>query len=125
MNNRVLVVEDEHVLAQNFKDYLELLGFEVLVSDDGLSAISFARIYEPAAIVLDFRLPDMEGFQVLDTIGKGWGGKCVLVTAQPFAEVSTKALQHGIEQILFKPFPLKELGRAVKTLVYSGETLHR
>jgi DNA-binding response OmpR family regulator len=125
LNNRILVVEDEHVLAQNFKDYLELMGLEVLVSDDGLTAISFARIYEPAAIVLDFRLPDMEGFQVLDAIGNGWGRKCVLVTAQPLGEVSAKALQHGIEQILFKPFPLKDLGRAVKNLIDRGDSTHR
>ncbi|MFI8479518.1 response regulator [Pseudomonas sp. NPDC078700] len=125
MNNRILVVEDEYVLAQNFKDYLEMMGHEVLVADDGLSAISFARLYEPAAIVLDFRLPDMEGFGVLDAMGHGWGCKCVLITAQPVAEVSAKAQQHGIEQILFKPFPLKDLGRAVRTLINASLTSPR
>lgn len=122
MANKVLVVEDEKILAQNLKSYLELLRFEVRIANDGASAIALTVRdgFTPDVIVLDFRLPDMDGFQMLDAIDRGFDCKCVLITAQPTYEVWDGAVQRGIGHVLFKPFPLAELGRVVSRLMSPG-----
>lgn len=117
MVNTILVVDDEQTLASNIQAYLEAQGLNVHVAHDGASAIGAAERTQPDVIVLDFRLPDMEGFQVLETVRKSRNCHFVLITAHPTAEVRERANQLGVSHILFKPFPLAELARAVNDLI--------
>ncbi|MCE5983038.1 response regulator [Pseudomonas wadenswilerensis] len=117
MVNTVLVVDDEQTLAGNIQAYLEAQGLNVHVAHDGASAIGLAERTTPDVIVLDYRLPDMEGFQVLDAVRKRRDCHFVLITAHPTAEVRERAGQLGVSHILFKPFPLAELARAVLDLM--------
>jgi len=113
----VLVVDDEQTLAQNLQAYLEAQGLNVHVAHDGTSAIGLAERIEPDVTVLDYRLPDMEGFQVLEAVRSRRNCHFVLITAHPTAEVRERASQLGVSHILFKPFPLAELARAVFDLM--------
>ena len=117
MVNTVLVVDDEQTLAGNIQAYLDAQGLNVHVSYDGVSAIGEAERTQPDVIVLDYRLPDMEGFQVLEAVRKNRNCHFVLITAHPTAEVRERANQLGVSHILFKPFPLAELARAVNDLM--------
>ncbi|PWB33916.1 response regulator [Pseudomonas sp. SDI] len=113
MVNRVLVVDDEQTLAGNIQAYLGAQGLDVQVAHDGESAIGLAERFAPDVIVLDYRLPDMEGFQVLQATRQHRNCHFVLITAHPTVEVRERANQLGVSHILFKPFPLAELARAV------------
>ncbi len=115
--NRVLVVDDEQTLAQNLQAYLQAQGLEVHVAHEGASGISLAERLTPDVIVLDYRLPDMEGFQVLETVRRNRQCHFVLITAHPTAEVRERAAELGVSHVLFKPFPLAELARAVFDLM--------
>lgn len=117
MANKVLVVEDEVILAQNLGNFLEAKCLEVQVSNDGASAIAAAASFQPDLIVLDYRLPDMEGFEVLEAIRRDRSCHCVLITGHPTSQVRDRAAQLGISHILFKPFPLAELARTVLELL--------
>lgn len=113
-NRKVLIVEDEEILAGNLQSYLERACCEACVAPDGLSAIRAAESFAPDVLVLDYRLPDMTGFQVLDAVRARWGAtNAVLMTGQPRNEVYDEAARRGIEHILFKPFPLAELSKVV------------
>jgi DNA-binding NtrC family response regulator len=68
-------------------------------------------------MVFDYRLPDMEGFEVLDAVRQNRNCHFVLITGHPTAEVCERAHQLGVSHILFKPFPLAELARAVLDLL--------
>ncbi|EKT4464831.1 response regulator [Pseudomonas putida] len=116
MVNTVLVVDDEQTLAQNLQAYLQTQGLEVHVAHDGASGIAQAQSLAPDVIVLDYRLPDMEGFQVLETVRRNRQCHFVLITAHPTAEVRERAATLGVTHVLFKPFPLLELARAVSDL---------
>ena len=122
MNNKVLIIEDELILAENLKLYLETLLLEVRIACDGDSAIRLVReSFIPDIIILDFRLPDMPGLQALDVIHQHWNAHSVLMTGNPLSEVSEKAMLRDISYILFKPFPLAELARAIRTLMSSSQ----
>lgn len=115
--NRVLVVDDEQTLAQNLQAYLQAQGLEVHLAHDGASGTELAERLAPDVIVLDYRLPDMEGFQVLEAVRKNRQCHFVLITAHPTAEVRERAADLGVTHVLFKPFPLAELARAVFDLM--------
>ncbi|NBA96737.1 response regulator [Pseudomonas sp. R5(2019)] len=117
MLNKVLVVEDEQILAANLEMYLGAQGLEVRVAHDGSTAIKAAEEFAPDVVVLDFRLPDMTGFQILEAVRQHRDCHFVLITAHPTTEVKEGAIQRNVSHILFKPFPLAELARAVCDLI--------
>lgn len=117
MLNKVLVVEDEQLLAENLQGYLQAQALEVRIAHNGETAIGEAERFSPDVMVFDYRLPDMEGFQVLDAVRQNRNCHFVLITGHPTAEVCERARQLGVSHILFKPFPLAELARAVCDLL--------
>ncbi|VVN66700.1 response regulator [Pseudomonas fluorescens] len=117
MLNKVLVVEDEQLLAENLKDYLQAQALDVRIAHDGATGIGEAELFEPDVMVFDYRLPDMEGFEVLDAVRRNRKCHFVLITGHPTAEVCERARQLGVSHILFKPFPMAELARAVCDLL--------
>lgn len=118
---RILIVEDEEILADNLRAYLERSSCVTQVAADGASAIELAQSFEPQCLVLDYRLPDMDGFAALDCIRQHCGNfPCVLMTGHPTGEVYDGAARRGIEHILFKPFPLSELSGLVLELASDG-----
>ncbi|MBD9438280.1 response regulator [Pseudomonas sp. PDM04] len=117
MLNKVLVVEDEQLLAENLKDYLQAQELDVRIAHDGATGIGEAEQFAPDVMVFDYRLPDMEGFEVLEAIRQNRNCHFVLITGHPTAEVCERAHQLGVSHILFKPFPMAELARAVCDLL--------
>lgn len=111
---KVLVVEDEPTLAENIGTYLSNLGCEVRVIGDGANAIAQCPRFAPDMLILDYSLPDMNGFEILDAVRRGGCRcECVMITAHPLQTVRQAAEARGIVQILFKPFALAELARLV------------
>lgn len=111
---RVLIVEDEEILAGNLKAHLERAACDACIAADGASAIGLVDAFAPALVVLDYGLPDMSGFEVLDAIRcRRCDAGCILITGHPSGEVVRGAQQRGIRHILLKPFPLVELSQVV------------
>lgn len=117
MLNKVLVVEDEQLLAENLQGYLQAQALDVRIAHNGEEAIGEAERFSPDVMVFDYRLPDMEGFEVLDAVRQNRKCHFVLITGHPTAEVCERARQLGVSHILFKPFPMAELARAVCDLL--------
>jgi len=110
---KVLLVEDERILAENLKAYLENRHCEVHIAHDGTTAILLAVSLWPDILVLDYCLPDMDAFEILDALHGLYEGERLLMTAHPSGEICDGAARRGIVHILLKPFPLADLGRAV------------
>lgn len=113
VSKKVLIVDDEEILAGNFQTYLEMLGCEVRTAASGAIAQQLAVEFRPDLLVLDYRLPDMTGFDVFDAIRGLHSCEAVLMTAHPSIEVCNRAIERNIDIILLKPFPLHELGSVV------------
>lgn len=109
-NAKVLIVEDEETLAENIMARLQRCGADVRAAFTGQQAIATARIFAPQIVLLDYRLPDMDGFEILDTIRADHPTcACVLMTGHPLETIAADAQQRGIEHLLSKPFALAEV----------------
>ncbi len=79
---RILIAEDESVTALGLEQDLRSLGHTVVgIAADGASAVSMARTMGPDLVLLDVRLPDMDGFQVADRLAAGGSSAAVVVTS--------------------------------------------
>jgi DNA-binding response OmpR family regulator len=107
---KVLIIEDEEILAENLQTHFQRCGWDARVACNGKLAVIAADEFLPELILLDFHLPDMNGFEVLDAIRAGnHCCGCVLMTGHPTDTVLADARRHGIGRILCKPFPLSTL----------------
>lgn len=83
-NEKVLIIEDAPELADSLEDMLEIKGFKTLKTNSGREGIEYALTEKPDLILLDLRLPDIHGFEVLRRLRKDpWGvtAKVLVITA--------------------------------------------
>jgi DNA-binding NtrC family response regulator len=101
---RILIIEDDKIVLGNFKDILELEGYSVDTAENGKEAIekSNANFYNLALI--DIRLPDMDGTQLLtkmrDTVPRMVK---IIVTGYPSLENAKDAVNKGADAYVVKP----------------------
>lgn len=102
----ILIVEDSIDLADTLHDILEIHGFKALVATSGKDGIALALAHHPDLIMLDIRLPDITGYEVLQAIRQdAWGAsaRCMILTASESLETIAKNVDLPLEYILFKP----------------------
>ncbi len=106
---RVLVVEDEPLIRRALSASLGAAGYEVVTAADGASALQAAALRQPAAVVLDLRLPDMEGVEVCRRL-RGWSQVPVIVVSAVDSETEKiAALDAGADDYVTKPYAAGEL----------------
>ena len=108
--SKILVVDDEVKACKLLKRFLELKGYEVIVSNDGEDAIEKAKKEKPDAILLDIRMPGMEGTEVLKRIrefDKDVG--IIMVTAVKEEATGKGALEAGADEYITKPIDFNYL----------------
>jgi two-component system OmpR family response regulator len=107
---KVLVVDDEAVLAEMVSMALRYEGWEITTAVDGTSALAAARTIRPDAVVLDVMLPDMSGLEVLSRLHAQTPELPVLLlTAKDAVEDRIAGLAAGGDDYVTKPFSLEEV----------------
>lgn len=107
---RVLVVEDEYSLADALREILKKEKYTVDISTDGADGLDQALTGIYDAIILDVMLPEMNGFQVLNSLRKARVETPVLMlTAKSEIDDKVKGLDYGADDYMTKPFQTKEL----------------
>jgi DNA-binding response OmpR family regulator len=107
---KVLIVENEEILAENLQAHFIRSGWDARIALTGNAALSMADEFLPEMILLDYNLPDMNGFQVLEAIrSANHCCSCVMMTGHPIDTVRTEARRHEIGRILSKPFAMAGL----------------
>ena len=124
--SRVLVVEDEADVAQLVALGLERQGHEVKIADDGPEAMEIAVDWMPDLIVLDVRLPTMDGFEVcrrLRTLPHTSQSPILFLTAKAVLEDKLMGFKAGGDDYLTKPFDFPELVWRVRALLRRSHPL--
>jgi DNA-binding response OmpR family regulator len=106
---KILIVDDEEILARSLQAYFRHHGWEAWIAGTGESAVIAATQFRPGIILLDFNLPDMNGFQVLSAVRMQHCCACILMTGNPEDAQLADARRHGIARILSKPFSMAGL----------------
>ncbi|HUZ89359.1 MAG TPA: response regulator transcription factor [Candidatus Acidoferrales bacterium] len=107
---RVLLVEDEAVLARLVDRVLTEEGYRVQVEGRGRPALAAAAHEAPDAVILDIGLPDLDGFAVCRELRRG-GLRCpiLMLTARDAVPDRVRGLDAGADDYLVKPFAFEEL----------------
>src|SRR5256714_486452 len=115
---RVLIVEDNADLAAGIQYNLSLEGYETCVAEDGKRALAVAEEWTPDLILLDLMLPELDGYQVLQTLrGRGVKTPVVILTARGEEADKVRGFRLDADQYVTKPFGVLELLERVRALL--------
>ncbi|HYF91731.1 MAG TPA: response regulator transcription factor [Symbiobacteriaceae bacterium] len=117
----VLVVEDDAMLSDVLRMYLEKEGYEVKVIADGLDGLTQALVARPALVVLDVMLPRLDGWEIIRQLREVSEVPIILLTARGEEADKLMGFDLGADDYLAKPFSMQEfLARARALLKRSG-----
>lgn len=113
--SRVLIVDDEASICWAFGEYLEDLGHDVLAASTAEEGLDLAHAQPPDAVVLDVRLPGMDGLRAMAEFRKrAVAAPIIIITAFGNLDTAVKAVEGGAFDYLVKPFDLDQAGAVVQ-----------
>ncbi|HEX6432985.1 MAG TPA: response regulator transcription factor [Gemmatimonadales bacterium] len=114
---KILVVEDDRTVGQYVKRGLEEQRYHADLVEDGMEGLRLASGGRYDLIVLDLRLPEMNGLEVLRTLrDRGNTTPILVLTAQDAVDFKVQALRSGADDYVTKPFAFEELLARVEAL---------
>lgn len=120
---RILIIEDDELIAELERDYLETNGFSVDLVFDGTEGYKRALTGGYDALILDVMLPGKNGFEICREIRKEMNTPILMVTAKKEDVDKIRGLGLGADDYLVKPFSPAELVARVRTHIQMHERL--
>src|SRR5213079_2008819 len=112
---KVLIVEDDRVIAEGMARHLSSAGFDPVVVGRGEQGLARLRFERPDVVVLDLMLPERDGWSVIEEArSEGIATPIVVVSARGTEHDRVHALEIGADDYLVKPFSMKELVARVR-----------
>ncbi len=124
-NTKILIVEDEDILAENLKSFLNRRSPNVRIAGNAISAIEIMQDFTPDLVLLDYGLPGMDGLQTYARIlhRRAPQASCVMITGQLTEGVVRTSNDYGIRHVLRKPFSFAELEDVIEQSLDDGPGL--
>jgi len=120
--NKLLVVDDEHLIRWALEQHLKKQGYEVVTAGCGEDALRLVREEQPDLVLLDIQLPDISGIDVLEKIkNQDEDIVVIMVTANSGLENAVKAMRIGANDYISKPFNLDEISIVVRKALETSE----
>ena len=118
---KVLIIEDDDVIAQGMARHLTAAGFDAVGVANGETGLARLRYEQPDVCVLDLMLPGIDGWRVIEQArSEGIGTPIVVVSARGTEHDRINALELGADDYLVKPFSMKELAARVAAAARRG-----
>jgi DNA-binding response OmpR family regulator len=118
---RILVVDDEPRYVWAIRKNLEARGYEVLAANDGYTALELAAQADPTLILLDVRMPGLDGFEVCRRIRGFSTAPVIFLTAMAEETDKVQGLDIGADDYVTKPFSVEELLARVRAALRRAE----
>ena len=112
---RVIIADDESLIRMDLREMLTNLGYLVVGEvADGRSAVNQARELRPDVVVMDIKMPDMDGIEAAKILTEERIAPVVLLSAYSQRELVERAREAGVVAYLVKPYREEELGPAIE-----------
>ncbi len=107
---QVLLIEDDPPMARVYQEYLRKEPYRISHADTGRAGLEALRAAPPDAVILDLRLPDMNGLDILRTIGdEKIPSSVIVITAEGSIATAVEAMREGAADFIVKPFAADRL----------------
>lgn len=124
MSTRVLIADDETVQRMDLKDILTAQGYHVVgEAGDGASAVMQARQFRPDVVILDIRMPEMDGITAARTITEEEIAPVVLLSAFGDLPLVEQAKEAGVTSYLVKPLRESEVTPALNVAIARSQQM--
>ena len=120
----VLVVDDDVRMLRMMQHILELEGFQVLTASDGEAALSMMDRESPCLVLLDIKMPGMDGYTICRRIREFSQIPIIMVTAMARDEERIQGLDAGADDYITKPFAANELMARVRAVLRRAGVLN-
>ena len=114
---RVLVIDDDDALCEVLRDHLSTEGYAVATVPQGAAALDLVRDHRPAVILLDLRMPIMDGWSFAEQYRRVAPAPAAIIVMSGVRDLATVAQRLGAVDHLQKPFDLATLTRLVTDAV--------
>lgn len=122
----ILIIEDDHNIADLLRIYLEKEGYRVVIAGDGGKGIAAYYSEHPTLILLDVMLPVKDGWEVCKEIRSDSAAPIIMLTAKAETGDKVSGLKLGADDYITKPFEMREvLARIEAVLRRSGEDISK
>lgn len=123
---KILIVDDEEEFAGTVAERLELRGFHVKTAGCGTDALAMlTAAYSPDVVLLDLKMPDMSGFDVLQEIKEKYPSiEVIMLTGHGSASGGGDSRERGAFDFIMKPVDLRELTEKI-TAAYQKKNVQR
>src|ERR1041384_6521518 len=111
MADSVLLIDDDVDVLRGIGSYFERLGYEVTRELSGEAGLATFDRLRPEVVILDLRLPGMNGMEGLEELRQGMAA-CILLTGDSDVPTAVRAMQLGAENFLTKPVDMEHLAAA-------------
>ena len=114
-DTRILVAEDEAISRMDLCEMLENLGYTVVgQAGDGVAAVNLARTLKPDLVLMDIKMPELDGISAAETLAEERTVPVLLLTAYSDREFVDRAVDAGVMGYLVKPFAEAQLKPAIE-----------
>lgn len=114
---KILVVDDDTSICELLRVYLEKEDYQVVIANDGMSAVSTFKEESPSLVLLDIMLPKLDGWQVCREIRKFSETPIIMLTAKGEVFDRVLGLELGADDYVVKPFETKEIVARIKAVL--------
>ena len=123
----VLIVEDDHNIAELLQMYLEKEGYAVTLAGDGGQGLAKFRTVQPDLVLLDVMMPVMDGWAVCRAIRSESQTPVIMLTAKGETDDKVSGLKAGADDYITKPFEMKEVLARIEAVLRrsSGQTTEK
>lgn len=115
MNRKILIVDDQFGIRILLNEIFQKEGYKTFQAANGVQALDIVKNEEPQLVILDMKIPGMDGLEILKRIKKdNQSIKVIIMTAYGELDMIQEAIDHGAITHFAKPFDIDDILSAVK-----------